>query len=212
MTLGSSRCGISPPADGRHRRLTDSSVSPPTRGITNVLCIRGDSQDAADGGPTIRDTIHQVARAIPDALVGATFNQYAPNRERALANLAGKLRAGARYIQTQAMYDISALETLAITPEIANEAPYVVPMVMPLLSLETVAAVEQRLGIAVPAAYRDRVAAGEEAGWSAFSEIVERSVESRHIAGLAIMTFEADSDPETANHLLKVLKAAGALT
>lgn len=180
-------------------------------GISQVLCIRGDGNGARTDEPTIRATVAQVRDALPDALVGATLNQYAPNAERAITNLLGKLDAGARYVQTQPVYDVAALERLARRPEVAERRPSIVAMVMPLLSTETLRLVEERLGIHVPDSYAGQVARGPDEAWAAFDGILRQIVDSPDIDGVAVMTFEPDANRETAERVLTALRGASAI-
>ena len=179
--------------------------------ITQVLCIRGEGRDDQGTGQTVRATVAEVCEALPRVLVGATLNQYSPHPERAIRNLAGKLDAGASYIQTQPVYDVAEVERLVKLPNLAATRPRVVAMVMPLLSLETVRLVEERLSIKVPAAYTSRVSKSEAEAWTAFRDILAQLVASRHVDGLALMTFEMDSDLETGKRIVDALRDAGAV-
>jgi methylenetetrahydrofolate reductase (NADH) len=180
-------------------------------GISQVLCVRGDGDGGGHDEQTVRATVEQVCRALPGALVGATLNQYTPNPKRALANLAGKLDAGARYVQTQPVYDVQALENLVRTVAVPGKNPDIVAMVMPLISTETLRLVERRLGIQVPEAYAKSVSRGTSEAWAAFGEMLERIVASPSVDGLAIMTFEPDADQDTGERVLSALRTAGAI-
>ena len=180
-------------------------------GISQVLCIRGDGNNGHANEPTIKSTVAQVCEALPDSLVGATLNQYAATPERAVANLARKLAAGATYIQTQPVYDIDGLERIVRSPELAKWRPRVVAMVMPLLSSETLNLVEQRLAIKVSSSFANDVARGPEQAWTAFTEIVAGLVASPYVDGLAVMTFEPDPDGETGSRVLASLRSSGAI-
>ena len=48
--------------------------------------------------------------ALPNALIGATLNQYGRDEAAVLRNLLPKLRAGASYVQTQPAFDAAAIE------------------------------------------------------------------------------------------------------
>lgn len=210
------RAGIEPVWHLTTRGRTASGIDADLRrareaGISCVLCIRGDGEGARKDEPTIRATIARVCEALPGALVGATLNQYAPNPERAVANLSGKLDAGARYIQTQPVYDVPALERLVCHSDVSSRAPRVVAMVMPLLSAETLRLVESRLGIQAPAAYAGQVARGPAEAWEAFGAVLRRLSDSPDVDGVAVMTFEADAEAETGERVLTALRAAGAI-
>jgi 5,10-methylenetetrahydrofolate reductase len=180
-------------------------------GITQVLCIRGDhaGSDTRDT-PSIREVTGMVRDGLPDALIGATLNQYAPDRAAVLRNLLPKLAAGAGYAQTQPVFDLDALRPFVET--LRDHAPdtRVVPMVMPLLSIEAVRAIQARLGIALPPSLIQRIEqGGTPAAWQTFEETVVALRRSDLADGLAIMTFEMDPDPEAGQRLIAALRTAG---
>lgn len=176
-------------------------------GIRQVLCVRGEQPAAGVDGPTIREAIGMVAGGIPGALVGATLNQYRAT-PAAIRNLAGKLAAGAGYVQTQPVFDIPTFVDAA--ERVRDVAPGVrlVPMVMPLLSPESLDRIGRRLGIPLPSTLRRRVEAGRDEAWDAFAELVADLRWSPHAQGLAIMTFETDPPPEDGTHIAAALHAA----
>lgn len=179
-------------------------------GIDQVLCILGDHAPATPvKSPTVRDVVAMVREALPDALIGATFNQYTGDLEKALRNLGGKCAAGATYVQTQPAFDPESFgrtcgEIRARHPEVA-----VVPMVMPLLAPEAVDRIEKRLKITVPDRLREQVADGPDAAWKAFESTVTGLVESAVVQGLAVMTYEMDPPPETGERIVAALRSAG---
>ena len=180
-------------------------------GIHNILCIRGDHDTAAIGEITIRDAC-EAASAHPAALVGATLNQYVPDRAAVLKNLLPKLRAGARYVQTQPVFDIDSLRPVAEAVLDASPQTRVVAMAMPMTSLEAAERIESRLGVSLPASLRATLASGDEdAPWRAFSESLTALVASPLVAGVALMTFEVDATPETAARILAALRTSGAI-
>lgn len=179
-------------------------------GIQQVLCIRGDHEGSeAPGQPTIREAVGIVCDSIPGALVGATFNQYARDRRAAKANLLGKLRAGATYVQTQPVFDAGAFSRDVAELHELSPGTQVVAMVMPLRTRAEAAQIEERLGIALPASFAARLDREDDA-WAAFEETVAGLVGSGAIAGVAIMTFEMDPAPETGARIVAALERAGA--
>lgn len=179
-------------------------------GITQVLCLLGDHQaDPAIPAPTIREAIALACEHIPACLAGATLNQYTPSRESALKNLFPKLKAGARYIQTQPVFDLEPLRPYAEAVRASDPATRIVAMAMPLLTTEAATRIEARLGIALPAALHTRIAAGPHEAWRAFTETVATLVQSPLVDAVALMTFETDPSPETAARLIQALAEAG---
>jgi methylenetetrahydrofolate reductase (NADPH) len=178
-------------------------------GIRQVLCIRGD-QSGGDmhGSPRLRDTVALVLDSIPGAGVGATFNQYAADREAALKNLIGKLRAGAAYVQTQPVFDTRLFAEAA--GAIRERAPdtKIVAMVMPLRSPREAAQIQERLGIQLHEDFLRRLET-EDAAWEAFEETARALVASPLVAGAAVMTFEMDPPPEIGARISTALTAAG---
>lgn len=178
-------------------------------GVRQVLCIRGDHEATdAPGAPSIREVVQLAAATIPEAAIGATFNQHARDQAAALRNLLGKLASGASYVQTQPAFDLDALRTPA--EAIRRESPEtrIVAMVMPLRTAEAAAAVASRLGIALPQALISSLAS-EEAAWTTFEMQVSQLVESGVVDGLAVMTYEMDLAAEAGERILLALARAG---
>lgn len=179
-------------------------------GIDQVLCILGDHMaDPEPDAPTVRDVVAMATDAIPGALVGATFNQYVPDRAKAIRNLAAKHRAGATYVQTQPAFD--AMDFAATASELRAACPglAVVPMVMPIPSVGALTRIEERLSLPVPTSMRDRVAAGPSEAWDAFADTLRDLVD--RVQGVALMTFEMDPPPGTGEHIRAALQRAGLL-
>ncbi|MCZ2112125.1 MAG: methylenetetrahydrofolate reductase [Dehalococcoidia bacterium] len=177
-------------------------------GLRQVLCIRGDhpGPDSPDT-PALREVVALTLTSLPGALVGATFNQYAPDQDAALRNLLGKLRAGAAYVQTQPVFDADAFTPAAET--ILDRAPdtKIIPMIMPLVSPDEALRIQDRLHIRLPGSFLSRLET-EECAWQAFAEIAARLRESSAVSGIAIMTLGMDPAPEIGAQILRALDAA----
>lgn len=195
---------------GRSRaEIAAELASAASAGVGSVLCLRGDhtAQDGPDT-PRIREVVAMVHDVLPEALIGATANQYGP-RERVLANLLPKLRAGATLVQTNPVFALETLRPLAV--EILAHAPRtrVVPMVMPLTSRAGAERIQQRLGIPIPAALLARLErGGEVAAWADFRELLEDLVACPWAHGVAIMTPEVDPPEGTGERIAEALRAA----
>ncbi len=179
-------------------------------GIRNVLCIRGDHAggDLPDT-PTVRAVIALARDAIPGVLIGATLNQYSPDRDAALGNLLAKLDAGADYIQTQPAFAIEPLLASMEAVRIRFPNARLVAMAVPLLSPGAVDGIQRRLSFRLDARTCQRLAAGEEAGWELFDETLAVLRASALVDGVAIMTTEMDPPPGTGGRIVAALRAAG---
>lgn len=164
-------------------------------GIRQVLTILGDhaAADSSDT-PTIREAIAMCIETLPGAVVGATLNQYAPDRAAVLRNLLPKVKAGASYVQTQPVFDLGDLESRARQVEAESPETKIVAMAMPLLSLEAGEKIEARLNIRLPDGLRRTLEAGDsEAAWRAFDTTMHELAASDLVDGVALMTFEMDA-------------------
>jgi methylenetetrahydrofolate reductase (NADPH) len=194
---------------GRSRAEISSELrSASADGLDALLCVRGDH--AAEDGPDtprIRDVVAMAGNELPQALIGVTANQYGP-RERVLANLAPKLRAGAAFVQTNPVFDVARFEPFAAAIKALAPGVHVVPMVMPLDSLATARRLRERLGFGPGAETLSRLESGGEVeGWRIFAEIIRGLAASPWISGVAVMTPEMDAAPASAQRIAEALAA-----
>ncbi len=197
---------------GRERRDVANELRRAAEaGIRNVLCLLGDHPVSVEPreGLKVREAVALACELIPDAFVGATLNQYVEPFGRALRNLLPKLRAGARWVQTQPVFDLDLLRGAVEALRTEEASVYVVAMVMPLASAETAEKMEARLGVRLPEAARRQVEAG--GGWELFAETVQVLHERRLVDGLAVMTFEMDPSPSVGDRVRELLVQAGAV-
>jgi 5,10-methylenetetrahydrofolate reductase len=182
--------GLEPVLHVVHRgRTRDEIVAELERaragGIRRVVCIRGEGEEK--GGPRIRDVVAR-ARGFE---VGVTANQYGP-RDRVLRNLTAKLDAGARFVQTQPVFEWDAFVSLA--REIRAHAPDVSIVAMLMPTTRGADQVARRLGVSLPG----------RRGWEPFRELLAALRESPLADGVAILT--PTIDPDTA--FAEALRAA----
>ena len=178
-------------------------------GVGGVLVIRGEhaAADKSDT-PRLRELVAWVCEVLPGALVGATLNPYGP-RQRVLRNLAQKLDAGARYVQTQPVFEPRVLDPFVERLRARAGRTCIVAMLMPLLSLDDALRLRTRIGVPVPDALLARLdAGGEPAGWDAVGETVAALRACGGIDGLAVMTLQADAAPRVGLRLRALLEAA----
>ena len=172
-------------------------------GVDQILVIAGDHV-SAERGPTIREVIGVAVRLMPASLIGATLNQYVPDRAAVLHNLLPKLAAGARYVQTQPVFDFEALRPFAEAVKDRSPETKLVAMAMPLLTAAAAARIGARLGVAPPP-----VPGEISEAWARFEAVLATLEASPLIDGVALMTFETDPPPETGERILTALRAAG---
>jgi 5,10-methylenetetrahydrofolate reductase len=178
--------------------------------VGQLLVIRGDhNAPDAPGAPTIRDAIALAREHLPGAAIGATLNQYVPDRAAVLRNLLAKLDAGATYVQTQPVFDVEQLRPFVEAVREHHPGVAIVTMAMPLLAPEAATKIESRLGIRLPATVHERIAAGPDSAWAAFDELIAELISCGLVDGLAIMTFEMDAPPETGARIVEALRKAG---
>jgi methylenetetrahydrofolate reductase (NADPH) len=144
-------------------------------GIQNVLCLSGDHQSFGDQpgskGVNDIDSIQLVytARRIceekkilnsdkpltsaPDLFIGAACNPFAEPKEFRPIQLKKKIDAGARFIQTQTIYDIPAFREFMkhIVDMGLHEKAYIIAGVMPLKSAMMASYLNDKVpGVIVP--------------------------------------------------------------
>lgn len=192
---------------GRERATIEADLArAAAAGMGIVLCIRGDDQAPdAPGTPSIREVVGLARERLSGALIGATFNQYGAAQDAALRNLAGKVAAGASYVQTQPVFDAAAFVPVANRLRERWPALRLIPMVMPLIDATQAERIAARLHIAPPPVPADPAAA-----WAAFTATVASLRESGLVDALAVMTFEMDPEPRTGEQIARALKDGGA--
>lgn len=174
--------------------------------VTHVLCLLGDHKaDPAVESPTISAAIRAISEATPEMVIGATANQYVLD-EKAWKNLDGKVRAGAKFIQTQPVFDAATIVPFA--EQVKDRYPDVqlVPMVMPLTTAAAAESIHNRLKIDLPRPLTGYLEVGDaESAWSMFAETAAILRDSALYAGVAIMTFEMDAQPDTGQRISDAL-------
>lgn len=174
-----------------------------------VLVLLGDHATppvAPTPGITIRDTIRHVHSRMPNALIGATINQYANDQAAALRNLLPKLQAGAAYVQGQPVFDVDRFHAVSSMVKERSPGTAVVAMVMPLLSGEAADRVSSRLGFPIPEEVRSAVSAGRS--WDIFTGALASLRDSPNVDGIAVMTFETDPAPDIGERMIESLHRA----
>lgn len=172
-------------------------------GIRNMLVLRGDPPGDPLGawhkhpdGVEYAEELVRIVRGLGDFRVGvAAFPQGHPRSSGLAADtacLVAKLRAGADYSITQMFFEVDdylRLRDRVTAADPAEGAKPIIPELMPITSLRTVARAESLSGSALPATLRDRLhrAAGQgsqedraavrEAGIEIATEIAQRLID-----------------------------------
>ena len=179
---------------GRSRRaIREDLTRAALRDIRALVCMRGDhiASDLADT-PSLSETVRMARTALPEALIGATANQYG-ERSRVLPNLLAKLRQGADFVLFQPAFIMADYERLAREIRSRSHSTYLLPTLMPVLSSDAAVRIEKRLRIRLPSSlHRDLRAGGEEAGWDHFEAALRTLAEGPWADGCAIATSLAD--------------------
>ncbi len=177
-----------------------------TGGVTHALCLLGDhAPDPSVESPTISAAIRGIAEATPGMVIGATANQYVLD-EKAWKNLDGKIRAGARFIQTQPVFEAAAIVPFAEQLKAKYPGVQLVPMVMPLTTAAAAESIHNRLKIDLPRPLAGYLEVGDaEAAWGMFAETAGALRDSPLFAGVAVMTFEMDAHIETGQRICDAL-------
>ncbi len=175
-------------------------------GVTDVLCILGDRTGIAP--LKVRELVAATRAALPGASIGATVNQYSTG-ENTIANLLGKIEAGASFVETQPVFSLDSLAPVVTRTSKEIASVRFIALAMPVLTPASAARMEARLGFAIPRDYLERVAKGPEAAWGAFAANLRALRESGLVAGIAIMTPEMDPPLATRDRIRQAVMQAG---
>ena len=183
-------------------------------GIGNILCLSGDHQKFGNH-PTAKgvfdiDSIQliQTLKTMRDEkkflngedvsgevplFIGAAANPFADPFEYRVARLTKKIRAGADFIQTQAIYDIDkfAKWMKMVTDRGLDKETHILAGVIPIKSIGMVRYMREHVpGVSVPNEIVARMAAaenGKEEGIKIVLEIIEQLKEMSGVHGIHIM-------------------------
>lgn len=176
-------------------------------GVRNVLLMTGDSPAngdhpdakavfdlgsadliaAAQGLADGRDLAGNALKGAPDLCIGAVVNPGNPDLDGELARMADKIEAGARFFQTQAVYDLAAFERFARGLErLGGARAVVIAGVIPLKSVRMARYLNEHVyGIEVPEALIEEVGrAGDAGGEGDAAGAAGAAIAARTVAGL----------------------------
>jgi methylenetetrahydrofolate reductase (NADPH) len=182
-------------------------------GIRNVLCLTGDHQIFGDQpeakGVFDLDSIQLIAAVAtmnsgfllsglemkkpPEFLIGAAANPFAAPFEMRLIRLHKKIAAGARFIQTQPVFDLGIFARWMerVVEMGLHEKAAILPGVMPVRSVRTLLWMKEKVpGMRIPAEYFNRISQArdpEEEGITIAVEMIGALKNMRGVRGIHIM-------------------------
>lgn len=183
-------------------------------GARNLLCLSGDHQ--ALGNHQAAKNVYDVdsiqllqavrrlqedgvflsgskCKTPPGFFLGATANPFADPPELQMIRLKKKVAAGARFIQTQAIYDVGAFEAwMAEVRRLGlHEKAYFMAGIVANKSVKSLEMTKLVAGMRVPDSYLDRMRAAPDAaseGKAIALELIERLRGIEGVAGIHLMS------------------------
>jgi len=189
-------------------------------GVRNLLCLTGDhgkwgdhpaAQNVYDMDSVhllrmVRDMVHggcyengrKIPPPVPRLYLGAAANPFAPPYEYRPMRLAKKVAAGAQFIQTQIVYNVSRFRAFmaAVRDLGLHERVYILAGVAPIRSVGAARFMAENVaGMDVPQWVIDRMSGTPKAaqpaeGIDICAEIVEQVREIEGVAGVHIMAIQ----------------------
>lgn len=205
--------------DRNRLALQSEILSAAAAGITNVLCLTGDHQSVgnqpeAKGVFDLDSTqlVHMVdqmnsgflmngqpVNPPPTMFVGATANPFAEPLQMRVWNLAKKINAGARFIQTQPVFDIPRFEKWmqALHDEGLDEQVFILAGATPPKSAESIRYMREKVpGMRVADEYMSRMESAtdpKETGVEICLEIIAQLRQIRGVRGVHLMPVKWES-------------------
>ena len=188
-------------------------------GVSNILCLTGDGVQSGDqpdakpvfdlGSVSLLHTIRMMrdegkflsGRAIkvpPRVFLGAAANPFAPPFEFRPLRLAGKIEAGAQFVQTQYCFDIPLLQRYMeqVRDLGLHEQCFILVGVGPLASARAARWIRSNVpGIHIPDAVIERLEGAEDQkleGMKVCIEMIQQAREIPGVAGVHIMAYRQE--------------------
>lgn len=188
-------------------------------GITNVLCLTGDhpilgTQPEAKpvydlDSVQLIDLVNQInqgklmsdeeVKSPPLFFIGGAANPFATPEPLQLMKLEKKIAAGAKFIQTQAIFDLDkfTLWMKSVRERELHKQAYIIPGIMPVRSLKTISFLQDRVsGISIPEGFIQRLKNAVDPkieGINLCLELIATLREIEGVAGIHIMPAKAES-------------------
>ena len=169
-------------------------------GVSNVVLMTGDAPAHGDhpdakavfdlGSVAIieavrglnegRDLMGNALRGAPNLCIGAVVNPGNPNLDDEMARMAAKVEAGARFFQTQAVFDVAAFERFARRLDrFEGVEVAVIAGVIPIKSVRMARYLNENVpGIEVPDTFIEEIAGSRDV------DATSTSIAARTIAGI----------------------------
>ena len=169
-------------------------------GVSNVVLMTGDAPAHGDhpdakavfdlGSVAIieavrglnegRDLMGNALRGAPNLCIGAVVNPGNPNLDDEMARMAAKVEAGARFFQTQAVYDVAAFERFARRLDrFEGVGVAIIAGVIPIKSVRMARYLNENVpGIEVPDTFIEEIAGSRDV------DATSTSIAARTIAGI----------------------------
>ena len=188
-------------------------------GISNILCLTGDGVQAGDqpeakpvfdlGSVSLLHTIRTMRdeakflsgrpiKVPPRVFIGAAANPFAPPLDFRSSRLAGKIEAGAQFIQTQYCFDVPVLQRyMEHVCELGlHDRCFILVGVGPLASARSARWIRTNVpGIHIPDAVIARLEGAEDQkleGKNICVEIIQQARELPGVAGVHIMAYRQE--------------------
>ena len=182
-------------------------------GIRNLLCLSGDHQTFGNHPQSKNvfdvDSIQLIealrklkeeqvfiggskCRVPPEFFIGGTVNPFADPEELQIIRLQKKIRAGAQFIQTQAIYDVDRFERWMenVRALDLHKKAFILAGILVNKSLKSIQMTREVPGMQVPEALVQRMAGAanyEEEGVAIALELIDRLRKVEGISGIHIM-------------------------
>ncbi|NLC68826.1 MAG: methylenetetrahydrofolate reductase [Clostridiaceae bacterium] len=182
-------------------------------GLKNVLCLSGDHQSFGNHPESKNvydiDSIQLInalrgmkeekvfingksIKTPPEFFIGATANPFADPEELQFIRFVKKIRAGARFIQTQAIYDVERFARWMekVRKEGLHEKAFILAGILVNKSLKSIEMTKMVAGMAVPDIFIERMARAasqEEEGVKIALELIDEIRKIEGVKGIHIM-------------------------
>lgn len=182
-------------------------------GLRNLLCLSGDHQAFGDHPQSKNvfdiDSIQLIksvadmknegvfingkkGKQMPEFFIGATINPFADPEELQLLRLRKKVNAGARFIQTQAVYDIERFENwmMKVRELGIHKDAYIQAGILVNKSLRSMEMTKKVSGMSIPEHLLERMRKAEDAqeeGIAIALELIGRLRKIEGLSGIHIM-------------------------